>query len=45
MAQYPGWNKTHASTNIEGICQLNQALRNGAKVEDLMANNESKRYA
>lgn len=31
--------------NIEGICQLNQALRSGAKAEDLMANNESKRYA
>ena len=31
--------------NIEGICQLNQALRKGAKPEDLMANNESRRYA
>jgi hypothetical protein len=31
--------------NIEGICQLNQALRKGAKPDDLMTNNESRRYA
>ncbi len=31
--------------NIEGICQLHQALESGAKPEELMANNESRRYA